>query len=218
MRKINGLSAAIIAAAMLVGTSAFADWRPQNETWRDHDRGYDRDRRDGYRDNDRVSLEGRITAMDREHDGYRVQLDRSDDSFFVPEERLRDRGRDFRVGVSIRLGGVFHDGRIFVDAVDFPGYGGGREPYYEGRDNRDGFVRGVVDRIDHRRGILVLRDERSGRFVTIDMRDTERRGRIDTDDLRRGDFVSLSGRWDHGVFVAWRVDSVRSGYDRWDRR
>jgi hypothetical protein len=213
MRKINGLSAAIVAAAMLVGTSAFADSRPQNETWRDQNRGDDRDR-GGYRDHDRVTLEGRITSLDRERDGYRVRLDHSNYSFFVPERQVRNRRRDFRVGLSIRLGGVFRAGSIFVDAVDYPGtnYSDG---YYRGRYN-DGFIRGLVDRIDYRRDVLVLRDERTGRFVEVDMRGTDRRRRsIDADDLRRGDFVSLSGQWIRGTFVADRVESVRSGGRRY---
>ena len=123
MKRINGLSAAILAGAMLLGTSAFADWRPQNETWRDRDHEY----------------------------------------------------------------------------------------------SRSAFVRGVVQRVDYRRDLLVLRDDRTGAFLTIDMRATGRRGRIDADDLRRGDVVSLSGDWVRGTFVAWRVDSVRSGYGyrRW---
>ena len=206
MRKINGLSAVLAVAVVVLGTSAFADSRPQNETWRDQNRGYDRDRGDrdrSYRDNDRVTLEGRISAMERERDGYRVHLDHSNYSFFVPERHLRNR-RDLRVGLSIRLGGVFRGGSVFVDAVDYPGGGGG---YYDSYD----FVHGVVDRVDYRRDVLVLRDERTGRFVTVDMRNTDRRGRIDADDLRRGDIVSLSGQWIRGTFVAYRVDDVRSG-------
>jgi hypothetical protein len=215
MKRINGLTAAAIAAAMLVGTSAFADSRPQNETWRDQDRGHQRD--GAYRDNDRFTGEGRITAMERERDGYRVHLDHSDYAFFVPEQHLHNRGRDLRVGLSVRLGGVFRGGSIFVDAVDFPG-GGAYEPYLGARDYNDGFIRGVVERVDYRRDVLVLRDERTGRFVDVDMRGTDRRGRIDADDLRRGDVVSLSGRWVRGAFVAYRVDSVRSGRDYGYRR
>jgi hypothetical protein len=212
MKRVNGLSAAVIAAAVLVGTSAFADSRPQNETWREQNRGGNRggySDRGGYRDNDRVTLEGRVSSFERERDGYRVHLDHHNYSFFVPERHIRNR-RDFRVGISIRLGGVFRGGSIFVDAVDYLG-GGGLDPYYGGRAVNDGYIRGVVERIDYRRDVVVVRDERSGRFVTVDMRRTDRRGRVDADDLRRGDFISLSGEWVRDVFVAYRVDSVRSG-------
>ena len=73
----------------------------------------------------------------------------------------------------------------------------------------------MVVRVDYRRDLLVLRDDRTGAFINVDMRPTDRRGRIDADDLRRGDIVSLSGGWARGTFVAYRVDSVRSGYRRW---
>ena len=207
MKRINGLSAAVIAAAVLVGTSAFADSRPQNETWREQNRGGNRggySDRGGYRDNDRVTLEGRVSSFERERDGYRVHLDHNNYSFFVPERHIRNR-RDFRVGISIRLGGVFRGGSIFVDAVDFPGAYG-----------HVSFVRGYVDRIDFRNDTLVLREEVTGRFITVDMRAADRRYRsVDLDDLRRGDFVSLSGDWLRGgLFGATRVESVTSGRGR----
>ncbi len=215
MKRIKSLSAAIIAVAMFVGSSAFADSRHPNETWRDRDRGNDRggySDRGGYHDNDRVTMEGHVRSFNRERDGFRVQLDRGNYSYFIPERHLRNR-RDFRVGVSIRLGGVFRGGSIFVDAVDFPGGGGFYDPYHEGRGGYDyATVRGVVDRIDFRRDTLVLREQSTGRFVIVDMRDSDRRYRsVDLDDLRRGDFLVLSGEWIRGnVFAASRVESVRS--------
>lgn len=213
MRKINSLRAVIAAATIVIGASAFAESRPQNESWRDRDRdrngsyeGIDR----AYHDNDRVTLEGRVTSFQRESAGYRVQLGSSNYWFFLSESHLRNR-RDFRVGISVRLSGVFHGGTIFVDSVSYPnGYG-----YDDGYDRpcadyRDA-VRGVIDRIDYRRDLLVVRDERTGRFVTVEMRLTDPCGRIDADDLRRGDFVELWGGWSSGTFVAHRVAEVRSG-------
>src|SRR5437016_1615843 len=152
MRRINGLSAAVIATIVLSGSSAFADSRHQNETWRDQDRGRDSGRysdRGSYRDNDRVTMEGRVRSFDRDGVGYRVQLDRGNYSFRVPERYLRNHARDFRVGVSVRLGGIFRNGSIFVDAVEFPG-GGSNDPYYGGRNSNNGYVSGVVERIDFR--------------------------------------------------------------------
>lgn len=44
------------------------------------------------------------------------------------------------------------------------------------------------------------------------MRDTLRHSRIDLNDLRRGDLVTLSGDWSRrGVFDAYRIESARSG-------
>jgi len=64
---------------------------------------------------------------------------------------------------------------------------------------------------------IVLRDQATGRFVTVDMRGADRRSRsIDLEDLRRGDLVSLSGHWRGGVFTAYRVEGVNSGRgQRW---
>lgn len=211
MKRINGLSAAMMVVVMLGASSAFADWRNQNGTSRDRDRGGWSDR-GTYRDNDRVTLEGKVRSFERRNDGYQVHLDRGNYSFFVPERHLRNR-RDFRVGVSIRLGGVFRGGSIFVDAVDFPG-GGYNGGYYDSR--AENFLRGTVERTDFRRDTIVLREQGTGRFVTVDMRGTDRRFRsIDVEDLRRGDFVSLSGDWSRGgVFSAYRVESVDSGRGR----
>lgn len=211
MKRINGLSAAVMAVVMLVASSAFADWRSRNETSRDRDRGRQSDR-GGYRDNERVTLEGKVRSMDRRSDGYRVELDRGNYSFFVPERHLRNRGRDLRVGVSIRLGGVFRGGSVFVDEVGYPGGGG----YYDGSYRSNDVLRGIVERVDFRRDTLVLRDQATGRHITVDMRGADRRDRsIDLEDLRRGDLVALSGDWVRGgVFSAYRVESVNSGRGR----
>jgi hypothetical protein len=188
MKKSEKLIAAAVAFTMLVGTSAFADSRRQDETWRGgSNRRNESNRSD--RDNERVTVEGRISSLARERDGYRVNLDRRGYSYWLPSSRLR--GRDLRVGLSIRLGGVFRGGMVYVDDLGYD----------------DGYVRGVVDRIDYRRGILTLRDEYSGRFVTVDMVRADRRSRIGLDDLRRGDYVTLAGDWTRGgIFQAYRVD------------
>ena len=81
-------------------------------------------------------------------------------------------------------------------------------------DNRD-FVRGYVERIDFRRGTILLRDRRSNRRITVFMVGGSRNRRgVDLTDLRRGDYVTLAGDWNRrGVFQAYRVESVREG--RW---
>ena len=86
----------------------------------------------------------------------------------------------------------------------------------ERRDDRD-FLRGEVQRVDRRRGVVVLRTARGGRPVLVEM---SRRSRgIDVDDLRRGDYVTFVGDWSrNGVFTAWRIDDVDSGRRSRDRR
>lgn len=170
------------------------------------DRGSNSYDRRSYRENERVNATGRVTAFSRERDGYRVQLDRGG-SFFVPQSRLRNHLNDLRVGINVTLGGIFRGGLINVDAVSWPGDNGG---YYDRGDAR-GFMRGVVERVDYRRDVLTLRDERTGRLVDVDLRGTERSSRIDANDLRRGDLITLSGDWTRGgIFSAYRIDSVRT--------
>jgi hypothetical protein len=204
MNKSGKLIAAAATLAMIVGTSAFADSRRQDGTWRD---GTDRRSESSrtYRDNDRVTMQGRISNVTRERDGYRVRLDRGAYSYFVPSARLG--GRDLRVGINISLGGVLRGDIIYVDDV-----GGYDDGYGYGYGDRDNVVRGIVERVDYRREILVLRDDATGRRVTVDMDRTGRRGRgLDLGDLRRGDFVSLTGDWTRGdVFRAYRIADVRS--------
>ena len=152
-----------------------------------------------YRDNERVNLAGRVSSFRHEGNGYRVHLDRDGRSFWIPESRLRNRGGDLRVGVSISLAGVFRGGMIDVDAISWPGNYG-----YD-----HGYLRGVVERVDYRNNTILVRDEASGRFVNVDMRTAGRASRIDARDLRRGDYLTLSGQWDRGgVFEAYRVDTI----------
>ena len=81
-----------------------------------------------------------------------------------------------------------------------------------GHNDRD-FVRGVVERVDYRRGTILLREQRSNRRVSVVMvgGNRNRRG-VDLSDLRRGDYVTLAGDWHRrGVFEAYRIESVRDG-------
>ena len=214
-------AAGATSLALLLTTSAFADSRPQDQTYRrdgNRDRGRteasrDNNNRDSnrdynrggnsYRENDRVNLQGKITSFNRENNGYRVHLDRGP-AFWVPESYYRRHSRDWRVGVSITLGGIFRGGSVYVDdGYGYDGYGNG---YYS-----DGYLRGVVDRVDFRRGVVFIRDDRSGRIVEADLRG-DRYGRLNIDDLRRGDFVELSGGWIRGdIFGVDRIDSVHTG-------
>lgn len=220
MKGINEMKkfGAVLAVVALFATSTFADDRPRNGSneWRGGNRDRGRDSRsDGRYDNRRdLSAQGRITNLHRERDGYRVQLDRGSQWYYVPSSAYRSRGRniDLRIGVSIRLGGGYYDDRGYIHCND--AY---LDDYGYGSSYDRGSVRGTVQRVDYRRNVLEVRDERSGRYVTVDMRSMERRGRrsrgIDAEDLRRGDYVELEGQWVRGnVFQAYRIDSVDSRY------
>ena len=203
---------AVLAVSTLFAASTFADSRPRNEAdWRNGGRGdggYDR--RDDRR-NDRgarnLSAQGRVTNLHRERDGYRLQLDRASQWYYVPASAWRSRNRGLSIGLNIRLGGGYYDDRgyIYVSEADYYGdYGYGRG---------DGFISGVVRRVDYRRDVLEIRDERTGRHITVDARRAARRSRrgIDVSDLQRGDYVELEGAWvRRGVFQAYRIDSVDS--------
>jgi hypothetical protein len=201
--KINAVAAAALAVISLASPSAFADSRPAQETWRARDSYSQNDNRSdrAYRNNERVTVQGKVQSFTHERGGYRVRLDRGNQSYWIPENRIGN-GVNIRVGIDIVLGGVYRNDSVYVDDVAYGGYG------YQ----NDGYVRGVVDRIDYRYGTLVLRDDRSGQFISVDMRDTARRSRIDLNDLRRGDRVSLNGNWSRGgVFRAYEISSVNTG-------
>jgi hypothetical protein len=153
------------------------------------------DRRDDRRD-DRSSAHqsnrqqyrasGRVSRVERYGSGYRVWVGSERYPFFVPS-RYYNRDR-FRIGVVINLGGYYNQGGYY-DYYDNDGY------------SRDG-LRGTVERVDHRDGTFVLRDDASGRFVTVVSREPLRR-------MRRGDFVEVYGDWARrGVFRADDVDLV----------
>lgn len=202
------------ALAVLITTSAFADQRDNrqnlrrndnrqtatqtNGSYRDQSPGqYRNDQAGAYRNNQRINASGKITSLSRERDGYRVQLDRGRDSYWIPSSRLGNHSRDLRVGISIGIGGIFNGSVINVDAVNWPGNYG----YSGGYDQ--GYLQGVVAGVDYRRDFVTIRDNQSGRLVDVDMRNVRR------DTLRRGDYVTLQGQWGRGnVFSAYRIDNI----------
>jgi hypothetical protein len=76
-------------------------------------------------------------------------------------------------------------------------------------DDRD-FVSGVVESVNRRRGVVLIRERHGRRSIAVEM--IGRRGNrsgIDLGDLRRGDSVTFAGQWSRGgVFEAWRIDDV----------
>lgn len=199
------------ALALVMATSAFAAPQRGNDRQNDNNRGRTESRNDrgndngSYRDNQRVNGSGKVTSLSQENGGYRVQLDRGRESYWIPSSRINNRGRDLRVGVSIVLGGIFRGGRVDVDAVSWPNDRGYNSRSYDS-------IRGVVERVDYRSNVLLLRESSTGRTLKIDMRDTRRSSRVDLNDLRRGDRVTLTGQWLRGgTFAADQIDSVTTG-------
>jgi hypothetical protein len=210
-KKLSLRMAAVAAVAMLATTSLFADSRPSNETsWRGGDRSdvrreRERESRNGdnrsYRDDARQPYyaEGRISNVERHGSGYRVWVGGARYPFHVPSAHYhRDR---YRPGLTIRIGGIFNVGGYY----DY--YDGRYDDRYDRRRSRDE-LRGYVERVDHRRDIFVMREERSGRRITVVM--LERRERV-----RAGDYVEVEGDWSRsGVFEAYDVDQSRRSYRR----
>ena len=225
-RKIAGFIAATAALTMLAATSASAEDRHRDGTWRDsgshrdngnyrNDSGSHRNDNNNYRNesrnNNRFSEQGRVRSFTRERDGYRVYLDRGTHPYWVPASRLGR--RQLRVGIDLRLGGIYNGSYVDVDALGYPGDPYYNDPYYNGGGYSDryneGFLSGRVERVDYRHGTLLLRDNRSGRVIEVNMRSTEHRRGLDFEDVRRGDLITLAGSWDGGYFQAYRIDSVR---------
>ncbi|HEV8431765.1 MAG TPA: hypothetical protein VGR95_00015 [Thermoanaerobaculia bacterium] len=181
----------------------------RNRGYENH--GYDRNR--GYENRsfernrgNAFYHDGRISRIEHWNGGYRVWFGGFGYPFFVPEARFRL--FNWRVGLSVHLGGYWNPLGYYdyYDGVD-PYYTNG---YYAPNVATSGYVRGVVESVDYRRGSMVIRDDASGSFVTILMRGDDPR----FDSLRNGDYVSVSGDWVRGYFQAYRVDNVDDGYYR----
>ena len=205
MRNPSKMAAKLSFAALLaslVAVSAFADSRRPPETWRDNPTQLqNRDRR--YRENERVTFEGRVTSIRQERDGYRVQLDRNAEyQFWVPQSHYRQYGQ-LRSGVFVSFGGYYRAGTIWVDQI--------RDGYRNDRYYRGARVYGVVEDIDYRHEVIRLRDRETGRRIKVDADRLDRYSRVDLSDLRRGDLVELAGDWGRGhEFEAYRIESVQS--------
>lgn len=161
-------------------------------------RGHDTRGRDG-RDYDRghgMVGQGRISRLEHERGGYRVWIGGGRDAYWVPEARFRL--YPLRVGLSVRFGGLWDP--LGYWNVDYVGPMSG--PYAVSGD-----LSGIVESVDYGRGVLVLRDIASGAFVTVALTGNDPR----LFDLRRGDFVDLSGVWSRGLFRAYNLDAVRGG-------
>jgi hypothetical protein len=194
MKSTNLKSVAAGALAFIVAVPMFAQSRGDQR--RDQNRNQDNhsSQSRSYRENQRITAQGKVSSFTRERDGYRVHLDRGRESYWVPQSYFRNRGRDLRVGISVVFGGIFRGGDVYVDDVN----------YNDGYNQGQGYVRGVIQEVDYRGGTAWVRDEATGRPITVDLkRNNDRR-------LRRGDYVELSGQWGRdGIFDAYRIERVR---------
>lgn len=173
------------AVAMLLSSAPLFAAPQQRGDYRDRDnRGYQTTREE------RVEYRGRVRSFNRERDGYRVYLEGDNRPYWVPSSRLN---RGLSVGLDINLGGIYRGGVVNVDAVTWPDNRGYNNGYRNG-----GELRGVVERVDYRDHAIWVR---SGRQITrVDV------SRRDLRSVRRGDRVSLEGRWTRGGdFEAYRI-------------
>ena len=155
---------------------------------------YSRGRGHSYGNRQPYYHRGRVSRVLRHGGGYRVWIGGAPYPFFIPSSYYH-RNR-FRVGLLIGLGG-------FYNSLGYYDYYGGYNDSYRYRDHRgysSGVLRGVVESVDYRRDTFVVRNDETGSFVTVVMRDRRR-------DVRPGDYVELSGDWTRtGVFQAYDVD------------
>jgi len=175
-----------------------------NGSYRNGGNGSYRDGRGGnnrsYGNRTPYYAQGRVSRVNRYGSGYRIWIVGSPYPFFVPEAYYRS--NRFRIGLSIRLGGYYNP----LGYYDY--YDGYYDDYSRGSSR--GELRGVVESVDYRRDTFVIRNEATGSFVTVVLRDRR-------EDVRTGDFVEVSGDWTrNGLFEAYDVDQL--DYDRDYRR
>jgi hypothetical protein len=141
---------------------------------------------------------GRVTQYHRYGGGYRVWIGGAPYPFYVPLAYWNP--HRFRIGVSIGLGGYYNPGGYY-DYYD--GYRDGVRDsrYNERRLHSEADFVGMVESIDYRRDEFVVRNEATGNFITVVLRD-RREGFV-----RVGDYVAVRGDWTtRGYFHAYDVD------------
>jgi hypothetical protein len=182
---------AVSSLALLLGSSAFA--APQDR--RDDRRDNRRDGRNEYR-SDRISTQGRISDIRREGDRYRIMLDRGSYSYYVPVATVRD--RNLRVGLDVRLGGFVAGDVVNVDLLAFrgdPNYAA--DPSYRAVPyGSNGWMAGVVQRVDRHLGFIAVRDDQSGQTVKIDVRHMNLRRPVNVWGIRAGEHITINGTWE----------------------
>src|ERR1051325_10234866 len=121
--RIKAILAATAALTLLATASASAEDRHREGTDRNNsgyrdNRGYRNENhsyRNETRNNNHFSDRGRIRSFTRERDGYRVFIEGPRPPSWVPFSRL---GRPpLRVGIDLRLGGIFNGSYVDVDVA-----------------------------------------------------------------------------------------------------
>ena len=213
MKKTLSFLAIAATVATLAAPSLFADSRHQdrtNDDWRQS------------RNSRGLVVEGRIRDIDRERNGFVIRLDRGDALLFAERDTdvvsyVRNRGGDrTRVGNldrgdKIRATGYADSrGYVIVQRIDLV-YDGRKDGRNDRNDRDARYLTGTVQSLDLRHGLLVIRDDRTGRFVTVTVRYRERDDASESiDNLRRGDRVVVGGELQrNGEFEADRIDRER---------
>lgn len=194
MKSTLRLSAILTLIAALAAPSLFADSRHRGRTYDRNDRGRT------------ITIEGRVRDIDRERNGFVIELARNDYRLFVDEDARRSVRRLDR-GDYVRAYG-FVDERsdiVYVRSIELLRDDDDRRG---GRDSR--YLSGTVQSVDRRSGTLILREDRTGRIVNVQVRRNERDDAWrDLDDLRRGEYVTVGGELQrNGRFEA---DTIRRG-------
>lgn len=183
--------------------------RYRNNDSRNRSRGNDRYRNDHRSRNDHrygnrqpYHARGRVSRYQRYGGGYRVWVHGAPYPFYVPLSHWRhDR---FRVGLFVSLGGYYNP----LGYYDY--WDGYRDGVYNSgyRAHSEADFRGVVESVDYRRDTFVVRNDDTGNFITVVMRD--RREALP----RAGDYIAVRGDWTtRGYFHAYDVDFL--DYDRY---
>jgi len=141
---------------------------------------------------------GHVSRCERYGSGYRVWISGSRYPFFVPIAYYNS--HRFRVGIALDLWGYYNP-LGYYEYYD-TGYRGVRSEF-----------RGVVEEVDYRRDRLVVRNEDTGNFVTVNL--SSRR----FDDVRPGDYVWIEGDWTRSsVFIAYDLRLIDDDrYDTYER-
>ena len=181
------------------------DGRFENDGRFRNDGRYDRGRsRSNYGNRKPYYAHGRVSRYQRYGGGYHVWIHGAPYPFYVPLAYWNH--NRFRIGLTIGLGGYYNS----LGYYDYwTGYRDGS--YNSGyRAHSEADFRGVVESVDHRRDSFVVRNDDTGNFITVVLRD-------ERESLPRpGDYVAVRGDWtNQGYFRAYDLDFL--DYDRNDR-
>jgi len=157
-----------------------------------------------YAYHEHVKSYGRVERYSHVHGGYNVWLGGGLYPIFIQFAHWHL--HPLHVGLYINFGGYW-DPRGYWSVYDYSpydyrsGYGYGGSTYTRGE------LHGLVESVDLGRGTMVVNDELSRQFVTVQL---PRDRRVEY--ARPGDYIALSGDWTRsGVFAAYRVDQLEQG-------